>query len=279
MTENMKIAVTAINKFMFFSWNYEVVQHQWKTVHGDNRKEYVPRFLAEVNYYLPQQGDVIEFVNNNRLYRNAMVGDPITEHGVLHICEQASCHTDGEYFSTSGGTWTHIHQSHFEFVGNVFRRFWTWGANGAGGGQAIYFDMLVHKFRQIDMPKVTPEHRIYFGNPRYKEYGYKVTVMKDWQYIFKGFETIQQFKDWAKYVGLTYTRDEWGRYWSDQFIKTEFFWKMDTIPARSKPITMMWNATNVKGYVYKTGDTIIFYTPNPNAKEVWIPVHEKELAI
>lgn len=50
MTENMKIAITAINKFIFFSWNYDVVQHHWKTIHGDNRKEYVPRFLAEVKW-------------------------------------------------------------------------------------------------------------------------------------------------------------------------------------------------------------------------------------
>lgn len=49
MTENMKLAIVAINKFIFFSWNYESVEHSWEE-NGVKRAAIVPRFLADIKW-------------------------------------------------------------------------------------------------------------------------------------------------------------------------------------------------------------------------------------
>ena len=48
MTENMKIAIEAINKWVYFGWNYETVRHEWKSEFDTVWNDYVPRFLVEV---------------------------------------------------------------------------------------------------------------------------------------------------------------------------------------------------------------------------------------
>lgn len=223
----------------------------------------------------PQKGDVIEFVHYNKLYDHAAV-ESVNKFGVMYVCEQASTHTDGKHFSTSGGAWTHIHQSHFEFAGYTYRRFWTWGAHGSGANQDIYFDILVKKFRQVDMPQLTPEHRIYFHNPYYKDRGSAVVVMQNLDYIHREFKTIHEFKDWASYIGLTYHKDDYGRYYADQFIKDELFWSMDEIPDGSKPIEGWSNGSKVRCFYHKDGDTITCYRPNCNVKEVYVPFEQSE---
>lgn len=222
---------------------------------------------------MPQKGDVIEFVHDNKLYKHAAV-ESVDKYGVMYVCEQASTYTNGKHFSTSGGAWTRIHISHFEFAGYEERRFWTWGAHGAGGNQGIYFTILVKKFRQVDMPRLAPEHRIYFHNPYYKDRGSAVVVMRNWNYIHREFKTIHEFKDWADYIGLTYHKDDGGRYFTDQFIKDALFWSMDEIPDGSKPIEGWSNGRKVRCFYHKDGDTITYYRPNPNAKEVYVPMEQ-----
>lgn len=222
----------------------------------------------------PQKGDVIEFAHYNKLYDKATV-ESVNKFGVMSICEQASTFTDGKCFSTSGGAWTHSHKSHFEFAGYAYRRFWTWGVSGSGAHQGVYFDILVKKFRQIDMPKLTPEHRIYFHNPYYKDRGSAVVVMQDWNYIHKEFKTLHAFRDWADYIGLTFHKDDNAQYWTDQFLKQTFFCVMDEIPEGSKPIAAYSNGRKVKCFYHKDGDIITLYRPNPNAKEVYIPFEDE----
>ena len=50
MTENMKIAMTAINKFIYFSWNYDLVYHTWNAGSGTTKEETVPEFLAKIKW-------------------------------------------------------------------------------------------------------------------------------------------------------------------------------------------------------------------------------------
>lgn len=224
----------------------------------------------------PQKGDVIEFVNNNKLYKHSAV-ENVNKYGVMYVCEQASTWTDGKTFSTSGGAWTHIHISHFEFVGYEYRRFWTWGANGAGGNQGIYFTILVKKWRQKDMPRLTPFNDIVFCSPYYKDRRSKVVVRyNDCQPIFEEFKTIKRFKEWAAYVGLTYRKRDDGRYFTNQFLESKYFWNTDELPKGCKPIKALCNGSYVRCYVHNNAETITYYRPNPNAKEVYIPM-EKDI--
>lgn len=50
MTESMKTAIKAINKWVFFGWNYSCVYHEWISVNGEKKCEAVPQFLAEVKW-------------------------------------------------------------------------------------------------------------------------------------------------------------------------------------------------------------------------------------
>lgn len=50
MTENMKLAIEAINKWFFFSMNYKIALHNWVDIHGGQRSEYIPQFLVEAKW-------------------------------------------------------------------------------------------------------------------------------------------------------------------------------------------------------------------------------------
>lgn len=50
MTESMKTAIKAINKWVFFCWNYHTVHHTWEAGDGTIRSAYIPEFLANVDW-------------------------------------------------------------------------------------------------------------------------------------------------------------------------------------------------------------------------------------
>lgn len=50
MTESMQIALTAINKWLFFGWNYETICHEWKSGNGEQKTGYFPAFLVKVKW-------------------------------------------------------------------------------------------------------------------------------------------------------------------------------------------------------------------------------------
>lgn len=259
---------------LFASQNY-VSEKSW-----ENNYEIVKN--VESNFFTwydknkatPQKGDIIEFSNGYEIFRHALVED-VDKWGNMYVCENGSTHTDGKYFSTSGGAFTHIHKSHFEYIGEEKRVFWTWGCFGSGAGQGLYFPITVKKFRQKGMA-VKPHHNIYFCSKYYKNRGAKVQIMQDWQYIALEFVTIKAFKAFAKYSELSYHKDDNGRYFTDQFLKNEYFRKIEELPNGCKPIYSMCNGSTVKCYVHKDGGTITIYRPNPNAKEVYKPLESDE---
>lgn len=50
MTENMKIAINAINKWNFFCWNYESALYEWGGLNNELRSAVVPVFLTKVRW-------------------------------------------------------------------------------------------------------------------------------------------------------------------------------------------------------------------------------------
>lgn len=249
------------------------MQKNWEVVRGVKRTFYsnYQRNSREI-----QVGDIIEYVDGNHYYPRAYV-DEIDKFGVIHICNSGHSFTRGNFFSTSGGPWKHVHKSHFEFAGYEYRSCWTWGYRGSGANQGIDFKLLVKKFRQIDMPKIKPFHEIHINSPWWRERrnDKRVIVMSDSSYIFEEFDKISDFKVWADYIGLTYHKRDDGRYFADQFLKSEYFWKLEELPEGCKPIEVTCNGSDVCGFVRKVDDVITFFRPNPNAKEVYVPMTEK----
>ena len=50
MTEELKIAMIAINKWLFYGWNYKVVPMAVTTPGGVTMATYVPEFIKEVKW-------------------------------------------------------------------------------------------------------------------------------------------------------------------------------------------------------------------------------------
>lgn len=50
MTECLKTAIIAINKWFYFAMNYETISHEWESISGERRVEYLPRFLKEAKW-------------------------------------------------------------------------------------------------------------------------------------------------------------------------------------------------------------------------------------
>ena len=50
MTENMIMAMEAINKFMYYSWNYNVIYHTWINCRGEKVTKVIPEFIAKVKW-------------------------------------------------------------------------------------------------------------------------------------------------------------------------------------------------------------------------------------
>ena len=50
MIKNIETAIKAINKWVFFGWNYSCVPHEWVGANGEKKSEYVPEFLKEIKW-------------------------------------------------------------------------------------------------------------------------------------------------------------------------------------------------------------------------------------
>lgn len=53
MTQNEIIAVTAINKWLYYGWNYITKYFSWTDSAGTEQGEYLPEFLGEVKWTCP----------------------------------------------------------------------------------------------------------------------------------------------------------------------------------------------------------------------------------
>ena len=50
MTESIKTAIKAINKWIFFGWNYPSIEHEWTNIHGEKKFEVEPVFFTEIKW-------------------------------------------------------------------------------------------------------------------------------------------------------------------------------------------------------------------------------------
>lgn len=50
MTDNMKNAIMAINKWFYFAMNYKTILHEWEGASGIRRSEHLPEFLVQAQW-------------------------------------------------------------------------------------------------------------------------------------------------------------------------------------------------------------------------------------
>lgn len=104
-------------------------------------------------------------------------------------------------------------------------------------------------------------------------------ILHDGSWIFAEFDTKEQLDAFAKTIGFEYEQiDEkpwflggiYRRYAMNKSISDGFhFWKLEDLPEGARPILALSNGSIVTCYYLSTENTIEFYRPNPNAKEVY----------
>lgn len=50
MTEEMKIALQAINKWLYFGWNFSSEYHEWQSIGGETKQMVLPSFLFKIKW-------------------------------------------------------------------------------------------------------------------------------------------------------------------------------------------------------------------------------------
>ena len=220
----------------------------------------------------PQIGDVVEFADDYQVFTHGLITENLyggSEHGMLSICEHGSSHTDGEYFSTSGGVFHHVHKSRLQPAGTDVNVVWTWGCYGAGGSQGVYLPLQVRRW-VIPHGQPTKRSWVYFrGQGRTNCHGQTLPAVSISNcletYNAMCFKSISAFRAWADYVGYRY-RDDCGgteRKVSSQRLCDKCYCDPSwTPPEGAKPIKVIRNATLKDGWVVTTDDCIMTYWPN-----------------
>lgn len=213
----------------------------------------------------PRIGDIVEFSDGFRVYDHAKVVENLyggSEYGMLCVCENGSSHTDGKYFSTSGGAFKAIHKSKFQYVGEDENIVWTWGCFGAGGGQGIYFPLKVRKwiipYAPIDKRSTLKIN----GGGNKTCHAVEIQNFGEWFFV-KSFISVRAFLAWAKYVGYehhTFGNGTFNRK-SPQKIVNMCILDMKDLPKNAKPIKVMGNGRIRDGWVV-TSETEI--------TEIWL---------
>ena len=250
--------------------NYEVA----KSV----EKKFLSRYNS--NSPEPQVGDVVEFSDGYNIYAHAVIAESLnkkhdSKFHLLNVCENGSSWTDGESFSTSGGSFHTFHASRFALVGRAVNMVWTWGCHGAGAEQGIYFHLNVRRWViPYSAPEPLTRVRIY-GNGSKDPYGeprrYAVSVTGQDFFNFQSFVSIRAFLAWAEYVGFEYEHigngaDRCGlvNRRGFQFLKRVMVYHPKQVPSGAKPLKMAENGIIVDAWTKRVGDTIFFYVPNIN---------------
>lgn len=128
---------------------------------------------------------------------------------------------------------------------------------------------------------------LYRKKPQQKNYKIAITQAHDTMFNIASFENIEQFEFYQKTLGFKIklfeiinenTEKEVKIYTTNYKIIDGYFWKLEELPKRAKPIKALSNGSIVTCYYckdYKT-NTITIYRPNPNAKEIYKPLKLEE---
>lgn len=131
----------------------------------------------------------------------------------------------------------------------------------------------------------------------HKHHREPIILHENWQWYMGEFKTEEQLKRFAERLGFTY--EFVGEEYSDftqsttRYFKlnrvfrkgkchkyensmTEFFWHYEELPSDAKPIIGLSNGCLVTCFFTNDGETISVYRPNPNAKDVYIPMTTEE---
>lgn len=220
-------------------------------------------------------GDTVEISDGFMVYDRAQV-ESVDRFGICHVCESGSAFTDGKKISVSGGAFHRIHESRFVRKGYGRNTVWTWGRNGSGCCQGIYFPLLVqHWVVPYDKPKKAA--MVIFRTGKCDP---MARVVVDPGFLSFGrmfFRSVSAFKAWAEYTGFGYEKSGTSNNGciirrAEHNLASAYFNSAGDLPEGAKPLYCMSNGSMVTCYATNDGDTVTVWRPNPNSKEVYKPL-------
>lgn len=228
----------------------------------------------------PQIGDVVEFTDGYRVYKHALIVEDYCGDGKLCICACGCSHTDGKYFSTSGGSFVRKDKSELSLAGEDYNVVWTWGCHGAGASQGIYFPLKVRRWIIPYNPQDVRRSIIYFKKD---EDGKVISVSiansdSLWS-CGMSFNSLKAFEAWANYVGYRYYI-EGERGFSPQAVKEKCWTTTVSKPSGGKPIKVFANGDVRDGIAVTDDFTVTQWWPNfyRERPAYGSPEYEKEFA-
>lgn len=220
----------------------------------------------------PRIGDIVEMADDFEVYKSAKIVENLyggSEHGMLCICEHGTSHTDGHYFSTSGGAFRHVHKSKLQLVGEAENVVWSWGCYGAGANQGIYFPLKVRKWIiPYEQPCCRSWVEIRGRGVKHCDGTVLPAVSIETVgtlYYSQTFRSILAFMAWAEYVGFKYHRygSDIHKWCSPQVVETKCYTDPSWQPPKgAKPIKVLANGRMHDGWVLSTDDAITYWWPN-----------------
>lgn len=270
------------------AWNSE---YGYGNSESEMQKNYEIAKAVEAKYHEnygniegPRIGDIVEFSDGFRVYKHAKIVEDVyhnKEHGLLCVCENGSSHTNGEYFSTSGGSFRSFHKSLFQLVGTDENMVWTWGCHGAGAHQGIYFTLKVRKWLIPYEPIKVRSTATIRKNDRGK-YGVEIQNFGDWYNQIR-FDSIKAFLAWAEYAGYEHNNDGHGTFErrSPQRLVTNYVCDKKDIPENGKPLKWVNNGRIRDAWVVADENTVTTFVDHTPKKEYryGTPQSDKEIEL
>lgn len=255
-----------------------------------NRVELITAGHKAVN--TPQVGDLVEggYWDGHHPYKYGLI-EKVYEDGSVHICYEPMI--PFVYFndmlelrlSVSGGPFGTHKVEELQLVSDEDERYFCdWGISGACANGAINFKAPVRRWKIPYTRQSNTYVNHYKKDSDYGSYSRKagtciIEVQLGWGH--NSFVSFEAFKKYADYLGVTYElnydREDFARYHLSHDFDEKYFWKMEELPEGVKPVYAMCNGSMVQCYFRTMEHDVEFYRPNPNAKNVYIPLSFEEM--
>lgn len=240
----------------------------------------------------PQVGDLVEggYWDGHHPYKYGLI-EKVYEDGSVDICYEPMI--PFVYFndmlelrlSVSGGPFGTHKVEELQLVADEDERYFCdWGISGACANGAINFKAPVRRWKIPYTRQSNTYVNFYKKDSDYGSYSRKagtciIEVQLGW--CHNSFVSFEAFKKYAEYLGVTYKevyeREDFARYHLSHDFDEKYFWNLDELPESVKPIYAMCNGYMVQCYFRTMEHDVEFYRPNPNAKNVYIPLSFEEM--
>lgn len=240
----------------------------------------------------PQVGDLVEggYYEGHHPYKYGLI-EEVYNDGTLSICYEPMI--PFVYFndmlelslSVSGGPFGTHKVEELQLVADEDERYFCdWGISGACADGAINFKAPVRRWKipyTRQSNTYVKHYKMECNYGAYHRRAGETDIEVSFGFCHLSFVSFEAFKKYADYLGVTYERisdrEDYALYHLSHDFAEKLFWNMEELPEGVKPIYAMNNGSMVQCYFRTLEHDVEFYRPNPNAKNVYVPLSFEEM--